>query len=493
MVATSEVIGEDETFAVAQLGSGMSLRGSNGKYLSGVSGKFDANAPEAVQVTGADADRVMQVAKEATARAAKKASFPALPKKLLQSPSAAAKPVSFPPLESDAPKPISFPPLPSGASAHVGSLLAGVGSMQLIDSKPPPPPASRLINPKPDVPAPPAQALLAGLKKTMENVSSSSIPVPAPAEVNTSVHGIPNTFESEAEPDEFRPAFVHGASSGILPPPPAVDLTVIDSQKAQGPGSRLINIQAVSSTSSMPPPPPRMLQLPTKPVQLKPTPSVPPPPPSDLDLGTYDTTAGEVGEHRLMIPIANASDRAAAKVKLETDIPDLARITNTTTIGQHLVAILLVEWRVSGEYPAKVLVSYGGKTITGKFIITIKHAKPQPFGLSCVIGSQTSAEVPYMGQLWKAATYVAKLEPTMKEFRLNSYKGTMEAGAKVFPFRVVFTPRDPKPTVALLVVVLNGVDEYTVEITGSVGGFQGRNWGKRSHAQLTTGREGGTD
>jgi hypothetical protein len=42
--------------------------------------------------------------------------------------------------------------------------------------------------------------------------------------------------------------------------------------------------------------------------------------------------------------------------------------------------------------------------------------------------------------------------------------------------------------VTLLVVVLNGTEEYTVEITGSVGGFAGKNWGKRVHAPLATSR-----
>jgi hypothetical protein len=69
-------------------------------------------------------------------------------------------------------------------------------------------------------------------------------------------------------------------------------------------------------------------------------------------------------------------------------------------------------------------------------------------------------------------------------FRLTASKGTMQAGAKEFPFQVQFGPKEPKPVVTLRVVVFDETEEYTVEITGSTAGFQGRNWARRSHATI---------
>ena len=111
----------------------------------------------------------------------------------------------------------------------------------------------------------------------------------------------------------------------------------------------------------------------------------------ELDLGSFESFSDDVSERRQMLPIPNAIDRANAKVRLEME-PDAARITSTTTVGQHLVTNLFVDWHVSGDCPAMVFVTYGGKTIVAKTVIRVKHAKPKPFGLSCVFGSQAPAE-----------------------------------------------------------------------------------------------------
>jgi hypothetical protein len=205
-------------------------------------------------------------------------------------------------------------------------------------------------------------------------------------------------------------------------------------------------------------------------------------PPRTLDLGTLESACCEVTEHRLMLPMADALDSANARVTLEQDV-EVARVVRVDAIGQHLAVNVLTEWRVGGDYPLRLKVAYGGRTLTAKALVVIKHAKPLPFGCSAAVGSQSSSEVPFMGQLWKAAAYRAKLEPALKEFRLTAAKGTMEAGARAFPFRITFAPREPRSVVTLLVVVFNETEEYTVEVTGSVGGFQGRNWGRRVHGR----------
>ena len=117
---------------------------------------------------------------------------------------------------------------------------------------------------------------------------------------------------------------------------------------------------------------------------------------------------------------------------------------------------------------------------------------PAPFGISCVMGTQNSSEVPFLGQLWAKATFKAHFEPQIRELRLTAYKGTMEAGVRVFPFRVVFTPSSPRSVATLLVVVFNEQTEYCVAICGSSAGFQGKNWGRRLHGGVPIAAAGST-
>ena len=255
-----------------------------------------------------------------------------------------------------------------------------------------------------------------------------------------------NTFESEAEPE-------------VAPPP-----------------GRLLNIPAASSSTA----------IPTKKVtSTKPRPAEAPArkQPAVMDLGSVESRCGEPGVHRLMIAIPSASDRAAAKVRLEQAV-EVAKLASVTSAGNHLVVNVTSDYRVSGTYPVKVIVTFNGKTITGEANIVVKHNTPQPFGMSAIVGGQSDAAIPFMGELWAPRGYTAHFEPQLKEFRLTAAKGTIEAGAKYFPFRVVFMPRDPRPVTTLLVVVFDHAEEYTVELVGSTAGFTGRTW--KGRAKMTS-------
>ena len=205
----------------------------------------------------------------------------------------------------------------------------------------------------------------------------------------------------------------------------------------------------------------------------------------DIDFGKCESLCGASGIHRLMIPIPNASDRAAAKVHLEQD-PEVAKIVGVTQAGTHLVVTIASDFRLSGSYPVKVVVDFNGKTITGEANIVIKHTTPQPFGISAIVGGQSDAAVPYMGELWKRREFAAHFEPAAKEFRLTNARGMMEAGSKYFPFRIVFMPKGPTPVTTLLVVVFDQTEEYTVKIVGTAAGFTGRTWMGRSKQTTST-------
>jgi hypothetical protein len=309
-------------------------------------------------------------------------------------------------------------------------------------------------------------------------------------------HRVAMTFEEDAQQSEDERMRGLHFGSLLAPPPPATP--IVSSGQVLKPGSRLVSVQAVSTMSKLPAPPATPVSVSAiKPQLIKTAHSsaamhqVTPPPPPEIEVGNYDVVAGEALDIRVLIPLS-AAERTDPKATLEMQ-PEAARLISAVVQGSHLVATLRVLWALGGEYAFKVVVESNGRTTTGKGVIKVKHAKPQPFGLSSVLGSQQSAEVPYTGQLWKKAQFRAYLEPALKEFRLTSAHGTMEAGARVFPFKVCFTPREPRAVVVLLVVVFNESEEYVVEITGAVGGFQGRNWGKRSHGGLAPSASQGDD
>jgi hypothetical protein len=274
-------------------------------------------------------------------------------------------------------------------------------------------------------------------------------------------------------------------------------MQVINSQLAGGAGSRLVNVSAVSSVAG----PPR-LATPTPaavPGTIRAKPIVAPPPPpaalEDVQLGSLECVAGDPSELRAMIP---AIFKPGVELKTVLEIEnDAMRVGTVTNVGQHVVVNLHADWRMGGQFPFAIKVTGGGQTVTAKGILDVKHQKPAPFGMTCVLGTQTSAEVPYTGQLWAKATYQAHFEPVIKEFRLTAYRGTMDAGSRVFPFKVVFTPSSPKSVVTLLVVVFNNQTEYCVDICGSSAGFQGKNWGKRHRGirmgVTSTENDGGAD
>jgi hypothetical protein len=241
---------------------------------------------------------------------------------------------------------------------------------------------------------------------------------------------IPNTFESEPDPE--------------CPP-------------ALAPG-RLLNIPAAVSSSAVPGA--TMSSAP------KPLPGEAPVRwHYDIDLGSFESMCGEPATHRLMFPVANAN---RGKVQLEQEVA-VAEILGVTAAAGHLQITVTAGHRIGGSYPVKVVVECRGKTMVGKADIIIKHNKAQTLSLSAPVGGRSDAPVPYTGQLWKAATFTAHFEPPLKEFAVTNASGSMNAGAKFFPFQIVFTPKDTKSVTALLVVVFDAAEEHAIEVVGSVG------------------------
>ena len=272
---------------------------------------------------------------------------------------------------------------------------------------------------------------------TMDEEVVNQIEEAAAAPTTPQPHArIPRTFESE-----------------VPPPTPA----------------RLLNIPTAASSGALPsrkllapPPKPRASEAPVRKG-------------CDVDLGTVSTPCGDSGVRRFMIPMPNASDRDAAKVRLEQDVP-AAKIVGVTPAGGYLVVAVASDYRVSGSYDVKVVVESNGKTITGMANFVIERSKPQPFRITAIIGGQAEGTIPFMGERSQSSSFTAHFEPPVKEFRLTNTRGTMAAGAKGFPFRIIFSPKEAKPVVTLLIVIFDNAEEYTVEVVGMAAGFTGRSW-----------------
>jgi hypothetical protein len=173
--------------------------------------------------------------------------------------------------------------------------------------------------------------------------------------------------------------------------------------------------------------------------------------------------------------MANAAECAAARVTLQSD-GHVGYIAEVSADGQDLIIVFVANRREAGAHPVRFKVEACGTTKTAEAIVVVEQTGPEPVGITTVIGRQERAQIPFVGQLRKAASFEAHLEPQVQEFRLTSTTGTMEVGMKMFPFSVVFAPKEPKAMVVLLVVVFDGTEEYTVQITGGVSGFQSRSW-----------------
>ena len=347
---------------------------------------------------------------------------------------------------------VLFPPLP------------GPAQLPPVPSSPPGPTVGSPVEPEDGLPGsllfPPQDEEVSFKPQDAGPVDESTKPEP-------SLHGVARTFESEAEPE--MPMI-----SSLRPP--------------SGPGSRLVAANVVSSMSMLsgplpPPPPPAsgLSRLPAPPqsVAARIKPSLPAPPPLlDVNLDPIEAVAGEPSTHRLMIPVPDVPERSRARAHMDP-VDEISRIVDQAVIGAHLITSVHVLAHLHGEYSLRFRVNLGSRSFYATGTIKVKLAPPVLLGLMSMIGSQSSADVPYNGQLWKASTYRAVIEGGDKSFRITASHGSIEAGAKILPFKVVFTPHEPKPVSAMLVVTFNGASEYVVELTGSVCGFQGRQWGRR--------------
>ena len=117
--------------------------------------------------------------------------------------------------------------------------------------------------------------------------------------------------------------------------------------------------------------------------------------------------------------------------------------------GAHVEVCLQIDSRRSLEAPFQVTLDGVGKTVQAEGRVIIARPAPYVLGMQTICGGQVSADCPIHADLWQKKEYNAFFDPKMKEFWISQHRGVIEAGAKVFPFKVFFAPRDPRPIEAL--------------------------------------------
>jgi hypothetical protein len=180
---------------------------------------------------------------------------------------------------------------------------------------------------------------------------------------------------------------------------------------------------------------------------------------------------------RLEVPIQHRLN-IKASVHVEGDSLSVDSIRGA---GDWADVVLMIDSRRSFDRPFTMnLTAASGYAIKGEGRLIVARPTPYILGMQTICGGSISMSCPIREDLGQSKMYVAFFEPKIKEFWLSQNKGKIEAGAREFPFKVFFAPRDPRPVETLLAVELEEM-EVTVKVCGSTGGFQGRRWGERRH------------
>jgi hypothetical protein len=357
-------------------------------------------------------------------------------------------------------------------------MLNSVTSTSLLPPPPPPPRSPSTPMKLNELPPPPAQMpsrspsmpRLGELPPPPRVSASPSRTLPPPPPVNvsgspSSIFELPSDDVAPPRP-RIQPA---GSTAIIRPPPPVGSLRPLVASPSRAP--------SVTPTIATPlrVPAPIQLRAPSpKPVALAPLQE----PPSKIDVGEIRGRACDVTVEIVRVPLSiEYRTNLAARVTCEAPVLTVQDVRGS---GTGVEVLLAIDSRHSMTAPFHVTVEGSGKTIEADGTVVIDRPTPFILGMQTICGGEASADCPIMEAFWARKAYHAFFEPKLKEFRISQSKGFIEAGAKVFPFKVFFAPKDPRPIEANLVVDCGDM-EITVKVCGSTGGFQGRRWGERKH------------
>jgi hypothetical protein len=275
-----------------------------------------------------------------------------------------------------------------------------------------------------------------------------------------------------------------------LPPPPPVQLPSL------GAAERAPNKVAPSTTfgsalpkvmasPSLPAPPPTM-----KPNKVAPSTT------SRLPLMKARATVQEgFGDEKVELGVIRGVACEPSEAKVMIPFPIQERLGMTAMVSSESGCLSVQDVRGAGTYAEITLGIHAGHSLQEPFVLTLGGqnckregegtvvvGRPAPYilGITTVCGGQNSEDVPVKGEINGRKKYRVLFEPKLKEFWVSQAKGVIDAGARKFPFKVFFAPRDPRPISTLMIVDM-GDEEICVQVCGSIGGFEGRRWGERRH------------
>ena len=217
-------------------------------------------------------------------------------------------------------------------------------------------------------------------------------------------------------------------------------------------------------------------------------PQLDPPPVRVLDLGLIRGKAGQ--PNTVVVPMEFPIERRQGELKPTITCPTFKCLSSAGVrgVGASAEVSIKIESRKSLEECDffVTLESADGHKVEGKGRLIIDRPDPYVLGLQTICGGQSSAPCKCMEDIEETTTYRAFWEHKRKEFWLSSAKGTIQAHAAVFPFKVFFAPVDPRPLEQLLIVELPELDrEIAVKVCGSTAGFHGQQWLRRKEMQKT--------
>jgi hypothetical protein len=195
-----------------------------------------------------------------------------------------------------------------------------------------------------------------------------------------------------------------------------------------------------------------------------------------IDLGTIEGVACEPGEAKVLVPFpVELRLNMAAAVACDSGC---LTVQDVRGVGSYAEVTLSIRSNHSLEEPFQLAIEAPSCKREGEGKLIIARPKPYILGITTVCGGQNSEDVPIKGDVPERKKYRVLFEPKRREFWVSAPKGVIEAGAKKFPFKVFFAPRDPRPISSLMVVDM-GDEEICVQVCGCIGGFEGRRWGER--------------
>jgi hypothetical protein len=188
-----------------------------------------------------------------------------------------------------------------------------------------------------------------------------------------------------------------------------------------------------------------------------------------VDLGVISGKVGVSSSAVVLLPMG-VEERVGMKVCLSSSVAGVG-LAGFRGRGEHVEVTIGLESRRHGGGTFEVECMGKGKSVIGKGRVVFDFGDPIVVEIKAVLGGKGSASVPLQEVIWQTKSFLACFEPPVRGLSVSSNRGELQAGAEVFPFKVIYAPTSPKPVESRLVVDLGDV-EVVALVRGSTCGFR---------------------